>query len=153
MVLVTLGTQKQSFRRLLDMVENSKELQNDDIIAQIGHTKYESKRMQCFDFVDSQKLNEYIKNAEIIITHAGVGSIFDGLHNKKKVIAIPRLKKYGEHINDHQLEICEELEKEGYILSCLENENLDEKIKEIRNKELKKYETNENFLEILKKEI
>ena len=153
MVFVTLGTQKQSFKRLLDMVENSKELQNDEIIAQIGNTKYESKKIKCFDFVDSEKLDEYIKNAEIIITHAGVGSIFSGLHNDKKVIAVPRLKKYKEHINDHQLEICEEMTKEGYILSCLENEDLDEKIRKIRNMNLKKYETNENFLEILKKEI
>ena len=61
-------------------------------------------------------MDKYIDEADLVITHGGVGTIFSALKKNKKVIAIPRLEKYGEHINDHQIEICEELEKEGYIL-------------------------------------
>ena len=153
MVLVTVGTQKQSFIRMLKMVENSKSLENEEIIAQIGNTKFDSDKIKCFKFIKNEDMENYIEKADLIITHAGVGLIFECLHKNKRVIAVPRLKKYKEHINDHQLEICDMLEKEGYIISCLENDNLDEKINFIKSKELKKYERNEDFLEILKKEI
>lgn len=153
MILVSLGTQKQQFLRLLNMVKNSKELQNERIVAQIGYTKFQDNCIETFDFVDNYKLEQFIKNSDLIICHAGVGTIFQALQNNKKVIACPRYKKYKEHINDHQLEICEALEKEGFILTCLDGENLDEKIKEARNKKFKKYIRNEDYLDILRKEI
>ena len=62
MILVTLGTQKQQFTRLLDYIEKSNI--KDEIIVQAGHTKYESKKMKIFDFIDYDKMNEYIENLD-----------------------------------------------------------------------------------------
>ena len=65
--------------------------------------------MEIFDLLDRDKFSELISQCDILITHGGVGSILTGLNNNKKVIAAPRLKKYNEHQNDHQLEIIEKL--------------------------------------------
>ena len=73
MILVTLGTQQQQFTRLLDYIENSKI--KDEIIVQAGHTKYNSMKMKIFDFIDYDKMNEYVETADLIITHGGTGSI------------------------------------------------------------------------------
>ena len=124
MILVTLGTQKQSFNRLLDMIEKSNI--NDKIIVQAGYTKYKSKKMKILDFVDYQEMDKLIKQADLIITHGGTGSIVTAIKQGKKVIACPRLKKYGEHVDDHQKQIVDIFSEVGYILKLDENDDLDE---------------------------
>lgn len=155
MILVTVGTQKQQFNRFFELIKKSKELKKEEIVAQIGYTKFESKRICTFDFIPLDEMDKYIDKADIVITHGGVGTIFSALKKNKKVIAIPRLEKYGEHINDHQIEICEELEKEGYILYYKDGiDSLDKLIKKIKSTNLKQYDTSDRrYLDILRKEI
>lgn len=153
MIFVTVGTQKQQFVRLLDLLENSKELLNDEIVVQAGHTEYESSKMKLIDFISYEEMEKYVDDSEFVICHGGVGSIFTALKRGKKVLVVPRLSKYKEHINDHQLEICEQLEKDGYILYLKDNDNFDKMIKKVRNKKNKKYESDRSFIEKLKKEI
>lgn len=153
MVFVTVGTQKQDFSRIFKLVENSKELQNEEINAQVGYSNFKSEKINVFNFVDPVIYSEMVENAEIVICHGGVGSIFDALLKKKKVIAVPRLKKYGEHVNDHQEEICEALEKEKNILWYKDGEDFDEYIRRIRMDSFLEYISNDDFLEKLKKEI
>ena len=69
------------------------------------------------------------------------------------MLAIPRLAKYSEHKDDHQLEICEELENLGYILFFKEQDDIDKKIEELLNMKQKIYENDNKYIEILKKEI
>lgn len=161
MVFVTLGTQNQQFTRIIDYVINSKVLENELIIVQSGNTKYnkeyDKKRIYIYDFIFKEEYVGNIQNASLVITHGGVGSIFDGLLNKKKVFAIPRLSKNLEHVDDHQFEICEILEKEGYI-SYMHREktslnDFDEYINSIKNTNYKEYIKNTDFLKILEKEI
>ena len=132
MILVTLGTQKQSFNRLLDMIEKSNI--NDKIIVQAGYTKYKSKKMKMLDFVDYQEMDKLIKQADLIITHGGTGSIVTAIKQGKKVIACPRLKKYGEHVDDHQKQIVDIFSEVGYILKLDENDDLDELVQKIQTK-------------------
>lgn len=153
MILVTLGTQNQPFYRLLDYIENSKI--KDEIIVQAGGSiDYKSKKMQLFKFINYDEMLEYIKKSDIIITHGGTGSIIMPLQHNKKVIACARLKKYKEHINDHQTELISSYVEQGYILELNENNNLDDLIKQIKKFKPKKYASNkENFLAAIKKEI
>lgn len=152
MILVTLGTQKEPFTRLLDYIEKSNI--KDKIIVQAGHTKYESKKMQIFDFIPYEKMNEYIDEADLVITHSGTGSVLMPLKKGKKVIACARLSKYGEHVDDHQKQLVEVFKDEGYVLELDENNTLDELLKEIKNFKPKKYKSNtENFIKKLKEEI
>lgn len=152
MILVTLGTQKQQFTRLLDMIEKSKI--KEKIVVQAGHTKYESKKMEIFDFIDYKEMDKLIDKANIIITHGGTGSIVTPLKKEKKVIALPRLAKYGEHVDDHQIQIVDMFSEVGYIMKLNENDNIDELVNKIKNKKMTKFESNtENFISKLKKEI
>lgn len=153
MVFVAIGTQKQQFTRIFKKIEDSKILENEEIIAQSGFTKFDSKEIKMLGFIEQEKLNEYIKEADFVICHGGVGTIFSALNMGKKVLVMPRLKKYKEHKNDHQVEICIELEKEGYILYLKEDDDIDEKIKELKQKEFKEYKSNDSYLKILKEVI
>lgn len=154
MILISVGTQKQQFTRIFDLVIKSKRLKKEKIIAQAGHTRYTSKRIEMFEFIPLDKMEEYISEADLVIAHGGVGTIFSAVKKGKKVIAVPRLEKYGEHINDHQIEICEELEREGYILYYKDGiDDFDKLILESRTKNFKRYDSDNNYLDILRKEI
>ncbi len=117
MIFVILGTQKQSFKRLLKEIENCKILINEEIIVQAGHTKYVSDKFKLVEFLEEDEFNNYIETAEFVISHGGVGSLFSAILKQKKVIAMPRLKKYAEHVDNHQIEICEKLADLGYIVN------------------------------------
>lgn len=117
MIFVTLGTQAKDFSRLMRMVEDlAQEFNIKDIVAQIGHTKYQSANIECISFMPVEEYEDYVSKADVIITHAGTGAIFSAIKKGKKVIAVARLKKYGEMVNNHQLEIVQKLSGEGYIL-------------------------------------
>ncbi len=144
MILVTLGTQDKSFERLLDAVQKAIDdgYINEKVVVQAGYTTYESKDMEIFDFIPRDKFEELIEECDILITHAGVGSILSGLNNNKKVIAAPRLSKYKEHINDHQLQIVEKFKRLGYILPLDDFEKLGEVIKKSKKFKPNKYVSN-----------
>ncbi|WP_160197511.1 glycosyltransferase [Senegalia massiliensis] len=117
MILVLCGTQKQQFSRIIEMAELLYKFDN-EIIVQNGHTKYESNKVRLLDFISSEKLENYYEKADIILTHGGTGSIMTGIRNRKPVIAVPRLEKFHEHVDDHQTEIVHKLSELGYIISC-----------------------------------
>lgn len=152
MILVTLGTQKEQFVRLLQYIEDSKI--KDEIIVQAGHTKFSSKKMKIFDFIDYDKMNEYIDKADVIITHCGTGSVLTPLKRGKKIIVCSREARFEEHVDDHQKELSTLFREEGYVLEVDENNKLDDLMKEIKKFNPKKYESNtENFINLLKMEI
>ena len=146
MTLVILGTQDKEFTRLLKMVEDEikKGRIHGDVIVQAGQTKYKSNYMKIFDLIPNTKFNRLIKESDLIITHGGVGSIISALKHNKKVIAVPRLSKYGEHVNDHQLEIVEEFTRLGYIKSATNKRELTKALEEIVFFEGTKYKSNNN---------
>lgn len=146
MILVLLGTQNNSFYRLLEEIEKNIESGNitDKVVVQAGFTKYESNKMEIFDMIPQEQFDNLIKEADLIITHGGVGSIMSGVKLGKKVIAVPRLKKYGEHVNDHQLEIIETFKKQGIIIGISSVEELPQALIEAKNMETKNLNTGEN---------
>lgn len=144
MILITLGTQDKQFTRLLNVVQNEIDKGNikDKVIVQAGHTKFESNDMEIFDLIDREKFSNLISECDVLITHGGVGSIITGLQNNKKVIVAPRLAKYDEHMNDHQLQITENFSKAGYILPLYENDDLEKILKDIKSFKPKKFKSN-----------
>lgn len=153
MIFVTLGTQDKSFKRLLDSID--KEIEKgtikDKVIVQAGYTKYDSKNMEIFDLLDKDDFDKYIKECDLLITHGGVGSILTGLKNDKKVIACPRLSKYNEHMNDHQIQIIERFTESGYILPFNEDDDLGKIIKQSAKFKPNKYKSNtKNMIKLIK---
>ena len=153
MILVTLGTQDKEFTRLLNMLEHSNI--KDEIIVQAGGSSdYKSDKMKIFKFVSMDEMDKLLDKADIVITHGGSGSILSAIKKGKLVLAIPRLSKYGEHINDHQTEIVSEYVKEGYILDIKENDDIDKKIEELKEFKPKKFVSNkQHFIDEIRKLI
>lgn len=128
MILVTLGTQDKSFVRLLEAIE--KQVQagkiTDRIVVQAGSTHFVSSSMEIFDLIPMEQFDALLDECDLLITHGGVGTIMAALHKGKRIIAAPRLARWHEHHNDHQLEIITAFAKEGYLLALNDFDRLDE---------------------------
>ena len=146
MILVLLGTQNNSFHRLLEKIEEliEKKLITERVIVQAGYTKYESKNMQIFDLIPQEELERYQEKADLIITHGGVGSIVSSIKKGKKVIAVPRLHEYQEHVNNHQKQIIEYFREKNYILGIQDVEELEQALEKINEYKFKAYTEEEN---------
>ncbi len=141
MILVMLGNQNNSFKRLLKELDKLKEKKiiKEEVIVQAGYTKYKSDNLQIFDFIDKDKLEDYQSKANLIITHGGVGSIISSLKKGKTVIAVPRLKEYNEHVNNHQKDIVESFSNNGYIIGINDIKELEDAYKKSKDFKPKKY--------------
>ncbi len=119
MILVLLGTQNNNFNRLLNAIQENIDngVIDDEVVVQAGFTKFDSKDMKIFSMIDKEKFSKLQDEADLIITHGGVGSIISSLEKGKKVIVVPSLKQYGEHVNDHQIQIAERFKSLGYVKS------------------------------------
>jgi len=118
-ILVLLGTFVTDFKRPLVEIERLCEagIISEEVIVQSGYTVMDNCRhIKMRPFIKPDDLTELHHQARIVITHAGAASIISAVKLKKKVIAIARLSKYHEHVDDHQLEILEELSRLNYIL-------------------------------------
>ena len=156
MILVTLGTQDKNFVRLLEKIDQliNNGLIKDKVIVQAGFTKYNSENMEIFDLIPQDEFNDLMDRADIIITHGGVGNIISALEKNKKVIAVPRLAKYGEHINDHQTQIIAKFNALGYIIGLQDVDELDDAVKQIKKFKPKKFvHDNSKMLNLVSKLI
>ncbi len=111
MIFVTVGLHNQGFDRLIKKMDEIAGTIDEDVIMQIGHTNYTPKNATYFRFKDDfSEIVNLNKNARLVVCHGGAGSIIAALEQKTPVIAVPRLKKFREHLNDHQFEISPGLE-------------------------------------------
>ena len=156
MILVTLGTQDKTFVRLLEKINQliDQGLIKDKVIVQAGFTKYNSDNMEIFDLIPQDEFDSLMAQADLIITHGGVGNIISALEKNKKVIAVPRLSKYGEHINDHQTQIIAKFNDLGYIIGLQDVDELDKAIKEVKKFKPQKFvHDNSKMLNLVSKLI
>lgn len=143
MIFVTLGTQDKTFERLLKAIDKSIEKGEikEKVIVQAGNTKYESKNMEILDLISPDKFQQLVDECDLLITHGGVGSILSAVKQGKKVIAAPRLKKYNEHVNDHQKQIIKEFAKDGYIIELEDMDKLGEALQKAKKFKPKKFKS------------
>ena len=115
MIFVTLGNAKQNFDRLVKaVVQLQAYLPEENIVVQYGHTSISGYDIKGQKFYDKDTFESHIKNCDILITHSGAGTLITAIQLGKSPLVWPRRKMYNEHINDHQLEICDQFQKLGY---------------------------------------
>lgn len=126
LIFVCVGSRNYQFNRLFIKLDElcEKGVIKEDIFAQIGVSTYKPKHFTYKDFISQEEFEEKIKEANIVISHGASGSIMKALNAKKKVIAVTRLEKYGEHINDHQIQNNEAFAANKYVLAVYEMDDL-----------------------------
>ena len=110
MIFVTVGTHEQQFNRLVDYMDKWAADHDEKVIMQTGYSTYEPKHCEWNKLFPYQKMVEMVKEARIVITHGGPSSFIMPLQIGKTPIVVPRQYKYNEHVNDHQVKFCKEVE-------------------------------------------
>lgn len=118
MIFVTVGSRSYRFDRLFKKLDELYEngVLTEPMFAQVGLSTYKPKHYEFKDFITQEEFAERLKEADIVVSHGASGSIMKALNSGKKVIAVTRLKKYKEHINDHQIQINEAFSANGYVI-------------------------------------
>ena len=144
MIFITLGSQKFQFNRLLKAVDKlvANATITDKVFAQIGYSDYNPQNYQFTRFLDRDEFAKIIEEADIVITHGGTGSIMEAVKKGKKVIAIPRRMKYGEHIDDHQLQVVRQFKDLNLICECDDAEKISDALNLVKKSTYKKYVSN-----------
>lgn len=136
MIFVTVGSRNYPFDRLFEKLDElyEKGILTDSMYAQIGTSTYKPKYYEYKDFISQEEFLNKIEQADVVVSHGASGSIMKALNAGKKVIAVTRLEKYGEHINDHQIQNNEAFSLNHYVLMAdLELTNLGECFQKIYN--------------------
>lgn len=128
MIFLTVGTQFP-FDRLIRAVDEAMEKGfTEEIFAQIGDSSYEPRNFQAVASMDKHKFDDCFHGASGIIGHAGMGTICMALEQSKPLLVLPRRKKFGEVVNDHQVAIARKFEELGHVLVAYEAEELADKM-------------------------
>ena len=144
MIFITLGSQKFQFNRLLKAVDEQvvERKINDEIFAQIGASDYKPRSFQYKDFLNRDEFTLWQEKSEIVITHGGTGAIIGAVKKGKKVIVVPRLARYGEHVDDHQLQLVGQFKELNLICECHNCDEIWKAVEEVKRTKYKSYQSN-----------
>lgn len=133
MIFLTIGTQF-NFDRLIRIVDKwAKENPSLEIFAQIGHSEYQPINFGYKDFLSPEEFDNKFAEADLIISHAGTGTIMKALLMEKPIVVFPRDAKAGEHRNDHQLATVKSFKKMFNLEIACTEEQLMSKMDRSRN--------------------
>lgn len=144
MIFITTGSRSFQFNRLLEAVDNAIEngTITDEIFAQVGSSSYKTKHYKSVEFLNHEEFNKQIQNCDIVLTHGGTGVIVNAVKMGKRVVAVPRLAKYQEVVDDHQIQLVQAFEKLGMVTACYDCKKIGKAIEEAKGKEVMPYVSN-----------
>ena len=125
MIFLTVGSQFP-FDRLVKAVDDlvGRGFISEELFAQIGQNAYKPRNFEYSDYLEKSAFDQYVRQASALIGHAGIGTITVALNNDKPLLAMPRLKRFREVVNDHQVDIARRFSELGYILAAYDTEEL-----------------------------
>jgi len=135
MIFLTVGTYPLPFDRLIVAIDLAiKEgLIEEEVVAQTGVSNYVPKNMEYTNILEKEAFDCFFRRASGIISHAGMGTITMALDNKKPLLVMPRLKKHGEVVNNHQGAIAKRFSELGHILVVYDVKDLPDGICKLKN--------------------
>jgi UDP-N-acetylglucosamine transferase subunit ALG13 len=135
-----VGNATQGFQRLLEVIERLASegfFQGETVLIQSGNNPdFKPSYCQHKPFLTLEEFEAKIQHADLIICHAGAGTLFHVLQAGKVPVVIPRRKKYGEIVDDHQVELIEVLAPQGRIIPAYEPEDIPNAIEQARGRNL-----------------
>jgi len=126
----------KAFDRLLKKMDEIAGTLGEEVVMQIGHTTFRPQNTKWFDFTDEAGIKEWCRKARVVVTQPAM-SILDSQEQGTPVIVVPRLKKYNEVIDDHQLDFAKHLEREGKVIAVYDVDKLEEVLRKIDFKSVK----------------
>jgi UDP-N-acetylglucosamine transferase subunit ALG13 len=112
MIFVTIGT-SEPFDRLMSALD---ELDLDDeLYVQLGRSSVRPRQATCVDFMSYDEVVERVASARAVVMHAGAGSVLVALAHGKRPVVVPRLRRYGEAVDDHQVAFGRRLARAGLV--------------------------------------
>ena len=144
MIFVTLGSQKFQFNRLLIAIDEqiAQKKITDSVFAQTGYSDYVPKYFEYKNFLNRDEFSQAEEESDIVIAHGGSGAIIGALKKQKKVIAVPRLAKFGEHVDDHQLQLIQQFENLNLLCVCHDCGDIWKAINEVKSSNYLVYHSN-----------
>jgi len=128
-IFVSMGTHPKPFTRLVNEIKRlQKKDSNLKFFIQSGSSPLNG--LKGMNFISKQVYDAEIKKADLVISHCGAGIIMNAFDFKKPLILVPRLSKYGEHSNDHQIELAEKFSEEKNAIMVLDIKDLEKAIKD-----------------------
>lgn len=151
-IFLTVGSSDYKFNRLIEWADDLAKTKNYEIFGQIGTSSYIPQHFKYKEFLSTEEMKKQLKKCSIVLTHGGSGSIFNSIHEKKLVIVIPRLKKCGEHVDNHQLELANRISDLHVIKIAKTKKNIIDFI-ENKSKIRKSFHTQSKLPNILLKQV
>lgn len=121
---VTVGNATQPFDRLLKAVASMSVHLPSPIVVQRGISRISHEKWQVRDYMEMGEFEVMVQEADLLIMHGGAGSIIHAVSSGKRPVVMPRRAKYGELVDDHQLEFVLQLQRKGYVVLAREAEDL-----------------------------
>ncbi|HRQ42057.1 MAG TPA: glycosyltransferase [Chloroflexota bacterium] len=113
MILVTVGTHDHGFNRLVQPMDELAADLNETVVIQRGSSTYEPQHAGHFQLTTSEHMAQLTEAAAVIVTHAAAGAVILAMQKGKPLVVVPRRQQFGEHLDDHQLQLAKALEKQG----------------------------------------
>lgn len=131
MIFVTVGTQL-TFDRLIKAVDGwAAQRGRTDVLAQVGPSDYAPSTIKVQKFMTPQECDQHMRAADVIVAHAGMGTILTALELGKPVLILPRRAALGEHRNDHQLATAQRFGELGSVSVAMDEAELMRKLDHI----------------------
>ena len=128
---VSVGNATQPFSRLLDEVCKLAQELPQPVFVQYGAVQdFSCSHCHAVAFMDMQAFEQQVAKAELLILHAGAGSVIHAVRAGKVPVVMPRRAHLGEHVDDHQLEFARELTTAGKVVMCEDASELADAVSE-----------------------
>ena len=114
MIYVTVGTMFFDFSRLINEMDAIALDTGERTIIQTGMGTTFPAHCEHFDFRSRDEVIALQREARVVVCHAGIGCVTDVLNVKRPLIVVPRLKRFNEHMSDHQLDLARAVERRGW---------------------------------------
>ena len=115
LIFATVGTHTTGFARLVSAVDAVAATLDESVEIQIGSGRLEPTHASWFRYASPAEIDRRMDECRVVITHAGAGTLLNALERRRPVVVMPRLRRFGEVLDDHQLELSDALEAQGVI--------------------------------------
>ncbi len=149
MIFVSVGMMNYPFTRLLSKMNEIAPLLGEEVVMQVGASNDTFENTTYKKFFDADKMTELYDQCSVLVCHAGVGTILNGVERNIPVVMVPRKADFNEVDNDHQIMIADQIVATGRGIKVMDVDNLYDSILAARRLKFSEYEENKSLVNFL----